>query len=82
MSTSSKIIHRPRVSVITPFLDNEAFLAQAIESVISETFDDWEYLLVDDGLQPRATSIAKEYVARYPQKIRYLRNTTNIAIAA
>ena len=53
------------------FLDGEAFIAEAIESVIAQTFDDWELLLVDDGSGSAATTIAKNYANRYPAKIRY-----------
>jgi glycosyltransferase involved in cell wall biosynthesis len=62
----------PRVSVITIFLDGESFLAEAIESVIAQTFVSWELLLVDDGSGPAAATIAKSYAARYPKRIRYL----------
>ena len=37
----------PRVSIVTIFLNGEEFLAEAIESVIRQTFSDWEYFLVD-----------------------------------
>lgn len=63
---------RIRVSVITIFLDGEAFLSEAIESVIAQSFEGWELLLVDDGSGPTATAIAKAYASRFPQKIRYL----------
>ena len=55
--------YSPRVSIITIFLNGEAFLAQAIESVIAQTYSNWEYLLVDDGSGATATAIAKEYAA-------------------
>jgi glycosyltransferase involved in cell wall biosynthesis/peptidoglycan/xylan/chitin deacetylase (PgdA/CDA1 family) len=67
-----------RVSVITPFFNNEAFLAEAIDSVIAQTFGDWEYLLVDDGSGPEATAIAKQYAAQYPDKIRYLEHDQHL----
>jgi glycosyltransferase involved in cell wall biosynthesis len=60
----------PRISVITAFLDGEAFLAEAIESVIQQTFCNWELLLIDDGSGEAATTIARAYAARYPKKIR------------
>jgi glycosyltransferase involved in cell wall biosynthesis len=60
------------VSVITIFFNGEAYLVEAIESVISQTFDDWEFLLVDDGSTDASTAIAKNYATRYPGKIRYL----------
>ena len=70
--------YSPRVSIITIFLNGEAFLAQAIESVIAQTYSNWEYLLVDDGSGATATAIAKEYAANYPGKIRYLEHPAHI----
>jgi glycosyltransferase involved in cell wall biosynthesis len=60
------------VSGITTFLNGERFIAEAIESVLAQTYVDWELLLVDDGSTDGATSIAKSYAARYPDRIRYL----------
>jgi glycosyltransferase involved in cell wall biosynthesis len=60
------------------FLNGEAFIAEAIESVIAQTFDGWELLLVDDGSGPAATTIAKDYVNRYPGKIRYFEHPGHI----
>jgi len=62
----------PRVSATIIFLDGEAFLAEAIESVVAQTYSNWELFLVDDGSGPAATAIAKEYAARYPGRIIYL----------
>jgi glycosyltransferase involved in cell wall biosynthesis len=69
---------QPRVSVIAAFLNGEQFLAEAIESVITQSFDSWEFLLVDDGSGPAATAIAKEYATRYSNKIRYLEHPRHI----
>lgn len=60
----------PAVSVITAFLNEERFLGEAIESVISQRYDDWELILVDDGSSDGSPAIALEYAARYPGKIR------------
>ena len=64
----------PRVSIITIFLDEERFLAEAIASVKAQTFDDWELLLVDDGSTDRSKTIAREAVAAEPSRIRYLQH--------
>ena len=68
----------PRVSVIMIFLDGKSFLEEAIESVIAQTYGNWELLLVDDGSGPRATAIAKVYTEQYPRKIRYLEHPGHI----
>ena len=60
------------VTVIIIFLNGERYIAEAIDSVLAQTFGDWELLLCDDGTTDGATAIARDYAARYPDKIRYL----------
>jgi glycosyltransferase involved in cell wall biosynthesis len=60
------------VSVSIPFYNSERFLSETIESVLAQTYTDWELLLVDDGSVDRSTEIALEYAAKSPDKIRYL----------
>lgn len=63
----------PRVSVITIFLNAEKFIGESIESVLTQTYDNWELLLVDDGSTDGSTEIALRYAEKYsPGKIRYL----------
>lgn len=66
---SEKSNHQPIVSVITPFLNREYFLRDAIESVLLQTFVDWELILVDDGSTDKSSAIAQEFVQKYPDKI-------------
>jgi len=54
----------PRVSVVIAFLDADRYLAEAIESVIGQTFEGWELLLVDDGSTDESSSIAMDYAER------------------
>jgi glycosyltransferase involved in cell wall biosynthesis len=61
-----------RVSIVTPFLDAGAFIDEAIESVLSQTFIDWELLLVDDGSSDGSTATARRYASAMPERIRYL----------
>ena len=60
------------VSVIIIFLNGERFIQEAIESVLSQTYQNWELLLVDDGSTDNSTQIAQQYVTKYPDKIHYL----------
>lgn len=69
---SSKGAPPPRVSVIVPFLNAEPYLAEAVESVLSQDHRDFELLLVDDGSNDRSTCMALEYARKLPAKIKYL----------
>ena len=62
----------PLVTAITIFLDEEWFLADAIESVLAQSFTDWELILVDDGSSDRSPDIARAYAERHPGRMRYL----------
>ena len=61
----------PRVSIITPFLNAGRFIQESIESVLSQTYGQWELLLVDDGSTDDSTSIAMRYAMAHTGKIRY-----------
>jgi glycosyltransferase involved in cell wall biosynthesis len=61
----------PRVSILMIFLDEERFIEEAIRSVLAQTIDSWELLLVDDGSADGSTAIAGRYAAADPERIRY-----------
>ena len=65
-----------RVSVIMPFYDTPVdFLDQAVASVLGQTFEDWELLLVDDGSTIEEVSeAARRHAGRDPSRIRYLQH--------
>ena len=63
---------KPLVSCIIIFLNEEKYLAEAIESVIAQSYGRWELLLVDDGSTDGSEAIARSYCERFPKKIRYL----------
>jgi glycosyltransferase involved in cell wall biosynthesis len=65
---------RPSVSVIVIFRNPGAFLTEAIESVLSQTYTAWELLLVDDGSTDESVEIAHSFVASRPHQIRYLQH--------
>lgn len=66
---------QPLVSVITPFHNTEAYLAECIESVLEQSYPNFEYILVDNCSSDRSADIAEHY-ARRNSRIRFLRRST------
>ena len=62
----------PLVSIITPCYNAAPFISQAIESVLAQSFGDWEMIIVDDCSSDDSLLIIQEY-ARIDSRIRYLR---------
>ena len=63
---------RPRVSAVIIFLNEERFLTEAIQSVLSQSLPEWELLLVDDGSTDGSPEIAREMTRLEPSRIRVL----------
>lgn len=55
---------KPLVSVIMPTYNAEKYLAESINSVIAQTYDNWELLITDDRSSDNTLAIAKHYVAK------------------
>jgi glycosyltransferase involved in cell wall biosynthesis len=54
----------PVVSIVMPAFNRERFIAAAIDSVLAQTFTDWELLIIDDGSSDGTPAIAGRYVER------------------
>ena len=61
--------------------NGEKYLAEAIESILGQTFRDFEFIIVDDGSTDRTADILDAY-ARTDNRIKVLRNSTNRGLAA
>lgn len=60
------------VSCIIIFFNAEEFFEEAIESVFSQTYNNWELILADDGSTDSSTVLAQQYAQKYPDKVRYI----------
>ena len=69
----------PFVSVLTPVYNGERFLRPCIESVLKQTFQDWEYVFVDNGSRDATPDIIREY-ARSDRRIRVVTNASCVDI--
>lgn len=67
----------PLISVIMGIYNCEDTLREAIDSIVNQTFTDWELILCDDGSKDNTCNISKEYEKAYPDKIIVLRNDEN-----
>ena len=63
----------PTVDVIIPAYNAAHYLPAAIESVVSQTFDDWQILLVDDGSTDNTAEAVAPFLDRLGSKIRYIK---------
>ncbi len=52
------------VSIVTPMYNGERFVSQTIESVLSQTYQDWEMLIVDDGSKDNCAAIVEGYAGK------------------
>ena len=69
-----------KVSVLTPiYRTDERFLREAIESVLNQTFGDFEFLLLDDCPEDDREAVVRSYDDK---RIIYLRNERNLGITA
>ena len=69
---------QPLVSAIIIFLNGEKFLEEAINSVIGQTYTNWELLLVDDGSTDNSGAIAIKYAENWKDKIKYLHHENRV----
>lgn len=54
----------PKISVIVPVYNTEKYLHRCIDSILAQTFTDFELLLIDDGSKDSSGSICDEYAAK------------------
>ncbi|HEV8356815.1 MAG TPA: glycosyltransferase [Gemmatimonadales bacterium] len=71
----------PTVSVILPVFNRERYLADSIESVLNQTFTDWELVVVDDGSSDSTPGIIERYRLSFPGKIKPI-SQPNLGVAA
>lgn len=69
----------PKVSVIMPAYNAEKYIAEAIDSILNQTFADFEFIIIDDGSKDNTVEIVKSYSDK---RIRFYQNEHNMGVAA
>lgn len=67
------------VSVILPVYNGEQFLRDSIDSIIAQSYSNWELLILDDCSTDRTAIIANEYATK-DHRIKYFRNEKNLQL--
>ena len=62
----------PKVSVIVPFYNVEGYIEKCLDTLVNQTLEDIEIILVNDGSKDNSILIAKKFLENYPKKIVYL----------
>lgn len=72
--------NNPKVSIGLPVYNGEDFITGAIDSILNQTFQDFELLIVDNASTDRTREICNSYLSK-DNRIKYYRNENNIGAA-
>jgi len=72
--------NKPRVSIGMPVYNGEQFLKEALDSILAQTFEDFELIISDNGSTDGTQEICQIYAAR-DRRIQYHRNDQNFGLA-
>lgn len=67
VESTIQTLQSPKVSVIVPVYKAEAYLNRCVDSLLAQTFKDFEILLIDDGSPDRSGEICDEYAKKDPR---------------
>lgn len=71
---------KPCVSIGMPVFNGENYLEEALDSILAQTFSNFELIISDNASTDRTREICRAYAARDP-RVRYYRNATNLGAA-
>lgn len=70
----------PLISIILPVYNGANRIPRAIHSVVSQSYTDWELIVIDDGSTDNAKEIVDNFAANNDLRIRYIKNEANFGI--
>ena len=75
------MIQEPKLSVLMPAYNAEKYIGEAIESILNQTFKDFEFIIIDDCSTDKTWEIILDY-SKKDDRIIALRNEKNLKISA
>lgn len=73
-------MYMPKFSVIVPLYNKAPYVKKALDSVISQTFSDWECIIVDDGSTDNSAAICEEFIVHHTQYTIHLLRQPNSGV--
>lgn len=73
-------LENKKVSIIMGIYNCESTLESSIESIIGQTYSNWELIMCDDCSTDNTYEIAKIYLEKYPEKIKLIKNEVNLTL--
>ena len=74
-------MHEPLISILTPFKNTEIYLSECLDSIIGQTYSNWELVIVDDGSNDDSYAVVESY-SKKDTRIKLFRNSGNGIIEA
>ncbi|MGD0784522.1 MAG: glycosyltransferase [Sedimentisphaerales bacterium] len=67
------MLQAPEVSVVVAAYNHEKYIRTLLESILNQTFKDFELIVIDDGSTDSTADIIEDVAKQYPEKIRFVR---------
>lgn len=72
----------PKISVIMPVYNSEKTVGASIDSILNQTFQDFEIIICDDASTDESYEVIKQYEEKHPKTIKILKNVDNLKSSA
>ena len=78
-SAKQEILMNDLISIVLPVYNGETYLSESIDSIIAQTYQNWELIIVDDCSKDDTDRVVEAYLS--DERIRYLKNEKNSGAA-
>ena len=71
----------PKVSIVVPVWNIEKYIKECLDSLVNQTFDDYEILVINDGSEDNSQKIIDEYTKKYEKVKSYIKENGGLSDA-